>query len=433
MFAAAVIVCWCAGRPDGAWAHARLLRTDPPDPCAAIAIPKAPCTPVVLEHPPGSVRLWFNERVQLAGRGVRVLGPADRRADQGPVRVLDGEVRVGVNATEPGTYRVVWRIVALDTHPAQGTFFFAVGHPARQPNDRPSGAAGAGRSTAGLALQAIARAVHFAGYALSFGVFAFRRAVLAPRSLAADASIGGQTWRLIGTGILGLLLAEPLALLAQTVSLSVPPESPVDIDVAAGALDSSFGLVFAQRAGAAVLVWVLVGAVRQAAVREAAAAWAVLGLGVAVALIDGEAAHAVGARPAWLGFAANVLHESAMAWWIGAVLGLAAIWRLPGVVPRRVEVALAAARFLPPSVGILILSGIAMAVQHLGGFHDVVATAYGRTLAVKVCVLGAGVVLARIAVAAPIERRGLWWTQEAAVLLSLLALAGLLVSFPPPT
>jgi copper transport protein len=385
----------------------------------------------VLAQPPRSLRLFFSERVQLAGRGMQVWGPAGRRVEQGPAQVLGTEVRIPVGATEPGTYRVLWRVIAADTHPAQGTFFFSVGHPS-QPAAPGAGAAGAGRSAVGLALQALARAVHFAGYALCFGVFAFRRAVLVPRSLTTDAAVDGQVWRLIGAGVLSLLAAEPIALLAQTVSLSTPPESPIDVDVMGGALDSSFGLVLGQRVGAAVLVWVLVGAVRQGAVREGAAAWAILGLGGAVALIDGEAAHAVGARPAWLGFGANVLHESAMGWWAGAVLGLLGIWRLPGVVPRRLEVAVAAGRFAAPSVAILVLSGTVMAVQHLAGLRDLIATGYGRTLAVKLFGLAAAVTLAWAAATAPVERRSRWWMGEAAVLLGLLALAGWLVSLPPP-
>ncbi len=385
----------------------------------------------MLAQPPRSLRLFFSERVQLAGRGVRVWGPAGQRVEHGPARVLGTEVQIPIGATQPGTYRVLWRVIAADTHPAQGVYLFSVGHPT-QPAAPGAGAAGAGRSAVGLALQALARAVHLAGYALCFGVFAFRRVVLVPRSLIADDSIDLQVWRLIGAGVLGLLAAEPLALLAQTVSLSASPESPVDVDVMGGTLDSSFGLVLGQRVGAAALVWVLVGAVRQGAVREAAATWAVLGLGLAVALIDGEAAHAVGARPAWLGFAANVLHESAMGWWIGTVLGLLGIWRLPGLARRRADVALAAARFVAPSVAILVLTGILMAAQHLAGLRDLVASWYGRTLTGKLFVLAAAVALAWAAARTPVERRGRWWRREAAVLFGLLALAGLLVSLPPP-
>src|SRR5262249_13559886 len=71
IFAASIVVCWPALCPSSAWAHARLLRTDPPDPCAPLtvlsgsrAVPAdLPCTSgVVLAQPPRSLRLFFNER-----------------------------------------------------------------------------------------------------------------------------------------------------------------------------------------------------------------------------------------------------------------------------------------------------------------------------------------------------------------------------------
>ena len=73
-----------------------------------------------------------------------------------------------------------------------------------------------------------------------------------------------------------------------------------------------------------------------------------------------------------------------------------------------------------------------MAVQHLAGLRDLVATWYGRTLAGKLFVLVAAVTLVWAAATAPVERRSRWWMREAAVLFGLLALAGLLVSLPPP-
>ena len=441
VLAASMLLCWLAACPSAASAHARLLRSDPPDPCAQFPALRPrqpgvdlPCdVGVVLAQPPRSLRLLFNERVQVTPRSVRVLGPSGRRVDHGPPRVSGQEVSIGVDGTERGTYQVLWRVVAADTHPAQGSFRFTVGAPSARPGDPAVRTGGAQRSAVGLALQALGRAIHLAGYALAFGVLAFRQAVLFPRSLPTGVSAEARVWRLVGGGILALLVAEPVALLAQTVSLSVPPESPFNLDVAADALDSSFGLVLAQRAGAAVLLWVLIGALRQGAVGEAAAAWGVLGLGVAVAFIDSEAAHAVGTRPAWVGFAANVLHESAMGWWIGAVLGLLAVWRQPGVRPRRDQLAAATARFAGPAVAVLVLSGTVMAVQHVPTLRDLFATPYGRTLAAKVCVLEGAIAAGWAAASsAPADRRGRWWSLEAALLLGALALAGLLVSLPPP-
>ena len=151
-----------------------------------------------------------------------------------------------------------------------------------------------------------------------------------------------------------------------------------------------------------------------------------------MALIDGEAAHAVGARSVWLGLGLNMLHEAAMGVWIGGLIGLLVIFWLPGIVPRRREVVMRVARIAGAAVAALIITGTVMAFQHLTALRDLTGTPYGRTLLAKICALAAGVLLARAAAAAPIEGRGRWWTREAAVLVGLLGVAGLLVSLPPP-
>jgi copper transport protein len=382
----------------------------------------------VLRRAPRSVRLFFNERVDLVGRGVRVLAQSGRRVERGPAQVSGTEVSVRVDAAEPGTYVVIWRVVASDTHPAQGTFAFSVDRPSSRAGGRP-GAGGAVGSTPGIVLQALARALHFAGYALSFGAFAFRQLVLAPLSLTNDATSERRVWRLVGAGVLALLIAEPLALVAETTSLG---GGAFDLEVLGGALDSSFGRVLAQRLGAALLLWVLIGAVRNAHLREAPTAWAVLPLGAMVALIDGEAAHAVGTRPVWLGLGINAVHEAAMGWWLGGLLGLLAVSHAPRAASRRHEIVSRVTRTAAVSVAVLMITGTVMALQHLPGLRDLAATAYGRTLTMKLCVLGAAFVVAWAAVSTPAKGRTRWWMGEAAALLCVLALAGLLVSLPPP-
>jgi len=387
---------------------------------------------VVLSQAPGSVRLIFNEPVDLVGRGVRVLGPDGRRAEHGPAQVSGGVVSVGVAATEPGSYLVIWRVVARDTHPAQGTFAFSVGHPSSPPGGMPAALGGPGESRQGLVLQMLARALHFAGYALGFGVLAFRQIVLVPLVVAADPRVERRVWRLIGAVVLVLLIAEPVALLAQAASLSAGGSGPLDPEVVWGALDSSFGRVLAQRLGGAVLFWVLIGAARNARAGDTRTTWPALLLGLAVALVDGEAAHAIGTRPSWLGLGVNTLHEAAMGAWVGGLFGVLAVWRAPGVAGYHPQIVSRAARIALCSVILLLVTGTVMALQHLTGLRDLVVTAYGRTLSAKLFVIVAVLLLAFASARAPAERRSLWWTAEAALLLSVLALAGLLVSLPPP-
>src|SRR5207253_7394655 len=113
-------------------------------------------------------------------------------------------------------------------------------------------------------------------------------------------------------------------------SLGAGGGGPLDPEVVWGALDSSFGRVLAQRLGGAVLFWVLIGAARNARAGDTCTTSPALLLGLAVALVDGEAAHAIGTRPPWLGLAVNTLHAAAMGAWVGGVMGVLAVWRTSG-------------------------------------------------------------------------------------------------------
>ena len=383
----------------------------------------------MLSQAPAGVRLLFNEPVVLVGRGVHVLAPSGRRVERGPARVSGAEVTVGVDPAGEGTYRVLWRVIARDTHPSQGAFAFSVVRASAPPGGAASAGTGGVGPITGLILQVFARAVHLAGYALSFGVLAFRKTVLEPPALTAGEETERRVWRLAGAGVAVLLAAEPLALLAQTVSLSAGTGQPLDPEVLGGALDSSFGRVLAQRLGAALLLWVLVGA---APVRPAQAAAAALVLGLALAFVDGEAAHAVGTRPSWLGLGLNTLHEAAMGTWVGGLVGLLSVWRVPTIAVRRVEITVRTGRLAARSAVVLAATGAGMALQHLRGPADLVATAYGETLAVKLILFLAALWLAWSAAQAAIDRRPRAWIREAAVLLTVLVLAGLLASLPPP-
>ena len=420
---------WIAACPLGVRAHAGLVRSDPPDLCSPQAqpppLPGDPrcVTGAVLPRAPAAVRLLFNEPVELVGRGVRVLAPNGRRIERGPARVSGVAVTMPIGPAGEGTYRVIWRVIAQDTHPSQGGFAFSVGR-----SSRPPGGAGTA-SLLGLILQVAARALHLAGYALSFGVIAFRQAVLRPLGLTAAEGADRRIWRLVGAGVLVLLAAEPLSLLAQTVSLGAGTGQPFELEVMGDALDSSFGRVLAQRLGAAVLLWVLVGALKAGPDRAAAAA---LTLGVAAAFVDGLAAHATGARPAWLGLGLNTLHVAAMGGWVGGLFGLLGVWPQRALAARRRDVVIRTGRLAGVSLAVLVGTGTGMAVQHIGDLSSLVGTAYGRTLAAKLGVLLGALLLARAATRAGADHRRGWWVREAAALLAVLALAGLLASLPPP-
>jgi putative copper export protein len=201
-----------------------------------------------------------------------------------------------------------------------------------------------------------------------------------------------------------LLVAEPLALFAQTASLD--PSQTFDGDALTGALASPFGRVLGLRLGGALLLWAVLGALRQAAWLR----WAVPGLGVALAFVDATAAHAIPALPQPLGLVLNALHVAAMGMWLG---GVAAFVMAPTD---------AFGRLAGWSLGLLVVSGAALALLHFSSPLELLTTPYGAALAIKLPLVAIGLFLAWRA-------RHRW---ELATLLVVIAAASVVVSLPPP-
>ena len=368
--------------PVAVSAHARLVVSDP-----------APGA--VLDALPSEVDLVFSEPVVVAGRGINVYGPDGRLVSQGTARARGDGLSVGVLGGLSGTYAVVWTVVAADTHPSRGEFTFSVGHasPVRAPG---FGGSDVGLvSPLGLVLQALGRWMHFAGYALGFGAATYALFVARdPRPL-----------RLAGLGVALLLVAEPLALFAQTASLD--PAQTFDGDALTGALASPFGRVLGLRVAAALLLWAVLGALRQAAWLR----WALPGLGVSLALVDASAAHAVAASPALrLGLPLNALHVATMGMWLGGVAAFA-------VAPAG-----GFGRVADWSLGLLVVSGVALALLHFTSPVELLTTGYGVALLIKVPLVAVALFFAWRA-------RHRW---ELATLLVVIAAASVVVSLPPP-
>jgi copper transport protein len=418
--------------PRLAQAHAEILRVDPPDRCAPLAMPRLPAGDIHCEHgalldaPPAQVRVWFSEPVTPVVGAITVLAPSGWRVEQGPPAVDGSELSVPVEASEPGTYLVTWRVIAQDTHPARGRFAFSVdreSEPASSPRLADLGTS----SPIGLGLEVVARWLHLAGLALSFGIVAFRLIVLDRLSLSRSEPVAGRLWGLVGVGTVLLLLAEPLSLLAQTASLA--SGAPVDADLVISALDSSFGRVWAQRLAAALLLWALVGAVRPALPR---ASWALLFVGGVLVLVDGQASHAANVQPLILGLLVNGVHLAAAAVWSGSLVGLVAIWHLPELAAHRGLVLSTGGWLALASISILALSGSVLVAEHLSGPPDLTGSTYGQVLLTKVSLLMLALLLGLVALRSTCSAPQRWWRREICALAAVLALAGLLVSLPPP-
>jgi copper transport protein len=430
LFLVALAAVLLLARPEAAFAHAEIDRADPPDRCAAQAVPRLRVGDprcqrgVLLENPPGRVQIWFSESVQPLAGGIHVLAPSGRRIDQGPPTVTGPELSVPVAASETGTYLVVWQVIAEDTHPARGQFAFSVGHESDLAPSVMMPDIG-GVSPLGLMLQILARWLHGVGFALSFGVVGFWLLVTRPAGMA-EAALERRLWRLVSIGVVVLLAAEPVALLAQSGSLGA--DQLLDPDAIGSTLGSAFGRVWAQRVAAALALWALLGVVPVAPRR---AGWAILGLGLLLAVADGQATHAANTRPVILGLLVNGLHLAAMGAWFGGVLGVLSMAGTP-LAPVRHQVMMArAGRLVWMALLTLAVTGVVMATQQLGGIDALASTTYGRALLAKLIMVAVTLALAVPALRSPGPWARRWRLAEAVGLLLVVGLAGLLVALPP--
>jgi methionine-rich copper-binding protein CopC len=78
---------------------------------------------------PGEVRLRFTQELEPAFSTVRVLDANGRQVDRGDKQVDPNDrtvLRVSLSTLPPGTYRVLWRVLSVDTHVTEGDFTFEI-------------------------------------------------------------------------------------------------------------------------------------------------------------------------------------------------------------------------------------------------------------------------------------------------------------------
>jgi copper resistance protein C len=78
---------------------------------------------------PAAVRIWFTEAIEPAFSSIQVFDPTgkqidkkDTHSDRSNRSLLD----VSLPRLGPGTYKVVWRVVSVDTHVTSGDFTFQI-------------------------------------------------------------------------------------------------------------------------------------------------------------------------------------------------------------------------------------------------------------------------------------------------------------------
>lgn len=356
LLAALATLIFCVGLATGASAHAALVSVEPFNASVVASQPK-------------SVELRFNEPVTPGA--IRLIDAEGRERGDARVSASGDIVSIGVPPGLPqGTVVVSYRVISQDGHPVAGSVTFSIG----MPSAKVSAAATADGSVNGLIW--LARIGLYLGLFVGVGgVFfaswiarsadgtAVARAALAIGVVCAIASIG-----LLGADLLGLPLAALFKPGAWTVAVKTSAGPALLI------------------AGAAMLISGL--ALRGAGPR-ALSAIALAGVGLSLALTG----HASSAPPETLTRPAMFLHGVGVAFWIGALVPLAALVSRQGAVALPVVERFS--RLAVPVVGILALTGLALAVIQLQSFAALIETKYGLILVTKLAL-----VLALLALAA---------------------------------
>jgi methionine-rich copper-binding protein CopC len=103
----------CALTMAAASAHAMLERA-------------APAAGAVLAKSPGTLTLQFSEALEPAFSGVVVTDDAGRSVTAGAPSASGDKMTVPLEPLKPGTYRVAWHAVSVDSHKTEGSYAFTV-------------------------------------------------------------------------------------------------------------------------------------------------------------------------------------------------------------------------------------------------------------------------------------------------------------------
>jgi methionine-rich copper-binding protein CopC len=78
---------------------------------------------------PATVRVWFTEAIEPAFSSIKVFDATGKQVDQKDTHLDRSNhllLAVSLSWLRPGTYKVVWRVMSLDTHVTNGDFRFQI-------------------------------------------------------------------------------------------------------------------------------------------------------------------------------------------------------------------------------------------------------------------------------------------------------------------
>lgn len=422
------------------FAHAVLLRS----------IPEANAA---LDRAPAQVELFFSESLEPSFSSVAIIDSNGTTVDNGDSRVdpLDNShLTVSVRSLPDGVYTVAWKALSsVDGHLTTGAYPFAVGDVDAA---ELAAAQQASRQVKIPIGEVIARWLTYISAAMLTGGTLF--VLVAWQPIYQSSKEGKITFkapwrRLASIALIGLAVASVLAWLTQAGQASgaeiVPPWSKAASDVL---FNTRHGVLVVARLALLFAIAALLPEANTARDR-----WIAFGLSLGILLTVSFGSHAAAEAQPALPIAADFVHMVAASVWVGGLTHfVAGMWEMRQFDPKfRTKLT---ARLLPRftslaliSTGVLVLTGLYMAVLRLGTWDALNNTLYGRTLIIKLILalpmiaIGAvnlfGISPAMKQVAGTANDNGLVnrfrniVTSEVTIGVALLLSVGLLTSLPP--
>ena len=345
---------------------------------------------------PRQVVLRFDEAVEGNFGAIRVFDARGDRVDDGRVTHPDGAGAVLAVGLKPGlaqgTFTATYRVVSADSHPVSGGFVFSIGRagaaPAETVGDLLAGSS-PGRVTQvafGIARGADYLAIALVLGTLLFGLLCWRGGTAVPPAAAAAFARRSRALLLGGVALGVLASAAGLVLQAATAG-GTSFWAALDPDTLREVLGTRFGTVWGLR----ILDLLLLGGL----VAVAAPLWLVALPAAFLALTPALGGHATTQHPVALLAPLDVVHVVAMSAWVGGLVALvvavpAATRAVADPAARTPVLAGPLTRFSAlalASVGLLVASGTAQSIVHLRSFGDLLHTAFGRAVLIKIVLL----------------------------------------------
>ena len=82
-----------------------------------------------IQTSPGEVRIRFTENIELAVSSIQVFDASGKEVDKRDLHLDRSDhalLHVSLPQLDAGIYKVVWRVVSVDTHVTTGNFTFRV-------------------------------------------------------------------------------------------------------------------------------------------------------------------------------------------------------------------------------------------------------------------------------------------------------------------